>query len=37
MGKRNYEVYSAGFKMSAINQYQQSGMTINAFANFIGI
>jgi len=37
MGKRNYEVYSAEFKMSAINQYQQSGMTIKAFAESIGV
>ena len=37
MGKRNYEVYSAEFKMSAINQYQQSGMTIKAFAESVGV
>jgi len=37
MGKRNYEVYSAEYKMSAINQYQQSGMTIKAFAESIGV
>ena len=37
MGKRNYEVYSAEFKMSTINQYQQSGMTIKAFAESVGV
>ena len=37
MGKKNYEVYSAEFKMSTINQYQQSGMTIKAFAESVGV
>ncbi len=37
MGKRNYEVYSAEFKMRTINQYQQSGMTIKAFAESVGV
>jgi len=37
MDKRNYEVYSAEFNMSAINQYQQSGMTIKVFAESIGV
>ena len=37
MGKRNYEVYSAEFKMNSINHYKQSGMTIKAFAESVGV
>ena len=37
MGKKKYEVYSAEFKMSTINQYQQSGMTVKAFAESVGV